>query len=68
MSPISRCRPIVIRKQRTVCWALLLSAPLIFGSAHGAMRRPAHSLVGLDLRRRYRLSLYRVSVPHVLCL
>jgi cytochrome c len=36
-------------------------------SALGAMRLP-QSLVGLDLRRRYREPLCRVSAPHMLCL
>jgi hypothetical protein len=39
----------------------------MFGSAHGATRLP-HSLVGLELRRRYRALVCRVSAPHFLCL
>jgi hypothetical protein len=39
----------------------------MFGSAFGAMRLP-QSLVGLDLRRRYRALLCRVSTPQLLCL
>jgi hypothetical protein len=53
MSPVSRFHPIAIRWQRTGCLASLRSAPLMFESALGAMRLPP-SLVGLDLRRRYR--------------
>jgi hypothetical protein len=49
------------------CLASLRSAPLMFGSALGTMRLP-HSLVGLDLRRRYRAPLCRVSIQHMLCL
>jgi hypothetical protein len=67
MNPVSRCHPIVIRRQRTGCLASLQSAPLMFGSAHGAMRLP-QSLVGLDLRRRYREPRCRVSAPQLLCL
>jgi hypothetical protein len=67
-SPISlkrRYHPITIRWQRTT-WVSLWSAPLMFGSAPGAVRR-TQSLVGLDLRRRYRAPLFRVSAPHMLC-
>jgi hypothetical protein len=39
----------------------------MLGSALGAIRFP-HSLVGLDLRRRYWALLYRVSAPQLLCL
>jgi hypothetical protein len=39
----------------------------MFGSAHSAMRLP-HSLVSLDLRRRYWVPLYRVSARRMLCL
>jgi hypothetical protein len=39
----------------------------MFGSAHSAIRIP-QSLVGLDLRRRYRAPLCRVSAPQLLCL
>jgi hypothetical protein len=49
------------------CLAPLRSTPLTFGSALGAMRLP-HSLLGLDLRRRYRAPLCRVSAPHLICL
>jgi hypothetical protein len=37
----------------------------MFGSALGAMRLP-HSLVGMDLRRRYRARMCRVSAPQLL--
>jgi hypothetical protein len=37
----------------------------MFGSVFGAMRSP-HSLVGLDLRRRYWAPLCRVSAPQLL--
>jgi hypothetical protein len=40
----------------------------MFGSALGAMS-PPKSLVGMDLRRRYRSPLLSwVSAPHMLCL
>jgi hypothetical protein len=68
MSLVSRrCHPIVIRLQRTGGLASLRSAPRMFGSALGAMRLP-QSIVGMDLFRRYRAPLCRVSAPHMLCL
>jgi hypothetical protein len=67
MSPISRCHPIAIRWQRTGCLASPRSAPLMLGSAHGAMRLPPR-LVGMDLRRRYRVPRCKVNAPHLLCL
>jgi hypothetical protein len=67
MSPVPRCHPIVLRWHRTGCWASLRCAPLMFGGALGATRLPK-SFVGLDLRRRYRAPLCRVSAPHLLCL
>jgi hypothetical protein len=67
MSSVARCRPIPIRWKRIVCRALLWSAPLMFKSAHGAMRLP-HSLVGQDLCRRYRVLLCRVSTRLLQCL
>jgi hypothetical protein len=39
----------------------------MFESALGAMR-VLQSLAGLDIRRRYRAPLCRVSAPHLLCL
>jgi hypothetical protein len=57
----------VIRWQRTGCLASLRSAPLMFGNALGVMRLP-RSLVDLDVRRRYRAPLRRVSAPHLPCL
>jgi hypothetical protein len=67
MSPFSRCHPIAILYLRTGCWASMQSAPTMFGSAHGAMKLPK-SLAELDLRRRYRAPLFRVSAPQHLCL
>jgi hypothetical protein len=52
---------------RTGCLASLRSAPLMFGSALGAMSLP-HSLEGLDLRRRYRALVCRVSTPQLPCI
>jgi hypothetical protein len=62
MSLVSRCHPIAIRWHVTGCSASLRSAPLMFESALGAMRL-LQSLVGLNLRRRYRAPLCRVSAP-----
>jgi hypothetical protein len=67
MSHASGCHPITILWQLTVCLASLRSAPLVFGSALGAMML-SHSLVALDLRRRSRAPLCRVSAPQRLCL
>jgi hypothetical protein len=66
-SRVSWCHSVVIRWQRTGCLATLRSAPLMFESALGAIRL-TQSLVGLDLRRRYRAPLCRVSDPQLLCL
>jgi hypothetical protein len=65
-SQVPRCNPIATPWQRTVRWALLWSAPLMFGSVDGARKLP-HSLAGLDLRRRYRAPLCQMSAPLLLC-